>query len=138
MDVCGIYDHSLVCFYPTDRYNFKNYQYILALQFAIEEINGNPNLLPNISLGFDFYNVRFTEKFTLDNAFIWLTALVQRKYLPNYSCKKRNFTAALTGTSWITSAQIGTLLQLFKFPQVRKFGLWELRVSFLCSYFRCL
>ena len=116
------------------RYNFKNYQYILALQFAIDEINGNPNLLPNISLGFDFYNVRFTEKYTLDNAFIWLTALVNRKYFPNYNCKKRNFTAALTGTSWITSAQIGTLLQLFKFPQVRKFGLWELRVSSQCSY----
>ena len=117
-----------------NRYNFKNYQYILALNFAIEEINGNPSLLPNISLGFDFYNVRFTEKYTLDNAFIWLTALVHRKYFPNYNCKKRNFTAALTGTSWITSAQIGTLLQLFKFPQVRKFGLWELRVSSQCSY----
>ena len=88
VDVCGIYDHSLVCFYPTDRYNFKNYQYILALLFAIEEINGNHNLLPHISLGFDFYNVRFTEKETLDNAVIWLSALVQRKFLPNYNCKR--------------------------------------------------
>ena len=78
-------------------------------------------LLPNISLGFDFYNVRFTEKETLDNAVIWLSALVQRKFLPNYNCKKRNFTAALTGTTWKTSAQIGTLLQLFKFPQVGQF-----------------
>ncbi|XP_021004811.1 vomeronasal type-2 receptor 116-like [Mus caroli] len=52
------------------------------------------------------------------NAIIWLTAHVQRKVLPNYNCKKRNFTAALTGTSWITSAQIGTLLQLFRFPQI--------------------
>uniref|UniRef100_A0A8C6IN13 Vomeronasal 2, receptor 103 n=1 Tax=Mus spicilegus TaxID=10103 RepID=A0A8C6IN13_MUSSI len=100
------------------QYNFKNYKYILALQFAIEEINRNPNLLPNTSLGFDFYNVRFTEKYTLDNVLIWLTALVHRKYFPNYNCKKRNFTAALTGTSLIISAQIGTLLQLFKFPQI--------------------
>eukprot|EP00072_Mus_musculus_P003279 NP_001098010.1 vomeronasal receptor Vmn2r91 precursor [Mus musculus] len=100
------------------QYNFKNYRYILALLFAIEEINGNPNLLPNTSLGFDFYNVRFTEKDTLDNVFIWLSALVQRNYLPNYNCKKRNFTAALTGTSWKTSAQIGTLLQFLKFPQI--------------------
>ena len=118
-----------------NRYNYKNYQYILALQFAIEEINGNPNLLPNISLGFDFYNVRYIEKETLMNAVIWLTARVQTIILPNYNCKKRNFTAALRGTSWITSAQIGTLLQLFKFPQVRKFGLWELRISSLCLYF---
>ncbi|XP_028622271.1 vomeronasal type-2 receptor 116-like [Grammomys surdaster] len=100
------------------QYNFKNYQYILALLFAIEEINGNPNLLPNISLGFDFYNVRFIEKETLINTFIWLTAHVQRKVFPNYNCKKKKFSAALTGASWITSSQIGTLLHLYKFPQI--------------------
>ena len=131
-DIKAIFLLLILC--HLHRYNFKSYQYILALLFAIEEINGNPNLLPNISLGFDFYNVRFTEKDTLMNAGIWLTAHVERKVLPNYNCKKRNFTAALTGTSWITSAQIGTLLQLFKFPQVRKFGLSELRVSSPCSY----
>ncbi|NP_001098041.1 vomeronasal 2, receptor 109 precursor [Mus musculus] len=105
-------------------YNFKNYQYILALVFAIEEINGNPSLLPNISLGFDFYNVRFTEKETLMNACFWLISQGQKKILPNYNCAKRNFTAALTGTSWTTSAQIGTLLQLFKFPQL-SFGPYD-------------
>ena len=132
--VWHIWSSSYVFLWQLHRYNFKNYRYILALLFAIEEINGNPNLLPNISLGFDFYNVRFPGKYNLDITFSWLTALGQRNYFPNYNCKKRNFTAALTGTSWITSAQIGTLLQLFKFPQVRKFGLWELRVSSQCSY----
>uniref|UniRef100_A0A8C6IFK6 Vomeronasal 2, receptor 93 n=1 Tax=Mus spicilegus TaxID=10103 RepID=A0A8C6IFK6_MUSSI len=106
------------------QYNFKNYQYILALQFAIEEINGNPNLLPNISLGFDFYNVRFTEKDTLMNAGIWLTSHVHKMVFPNYTCGKKKFTAALTGSSWMASAQIGTLLHLFKFPQIT-FGPYE-------------
>ncbi|NP_001098042.1 vomeronasal receptor Vmn2r110 precursor [Mus musculus] len=106
------------------QYNFKNYQYILALVFAIEEINENPNLLPNISLGFDFYNVRFTEKETLMNVCFWLTGQGQKKILPNYNCAKNNFTTALTGTSWTTSAQIGTLLQLFKFPQL-SFGPYD-------------
>nr|XP_034348769.1 vomeronasal type-2 receptor 116-like isoform X2 [Arvicanthis niloticus] len=105
-------------------YNFRNYQYILALVFAIEEINGNPNILPNMSLGFDFYNVRFTEKDTLMNACFWLTAQGQKNILPNYNCDKRNCIAALTGTSWTTSAQIGTLLQLFKFPQL-SFGPYD-------------
>ncbi|KAM5187455.1 vomeronasal type-2 receptor 116-like [Callospermophilus lateralis] len=35
----------------------KNYQYVLALVFAIEEINRNPHLLPNMSLGYEFHNV---------------------------------------------------------------------------------
>ncbi|XP_032750525.1 vomeronasal type-2 receptor 116-like [Rattus rattus] len=106
------------------QYNFKNYQYIMVLVLAIEEINGNPNLLPNISLGFDFYNVRFTEKETLMNACIWITGQGQKNFLPNYNCSKRIFTVALTGTSWTTSAQIGTLLQLFKFPQL-SFGPYD-------------
>ena len=100
--------------------------------FAIEEINENPNLLPNISLGFDFYNVRFTEKETLMNVCFWLTGQGQKKILPNYNCAKNNFTTALTGTSWTTSAQIGTLLQLFKFPQVKNFSVWDLEIRYLC------
>ncbi|NP_001092934.1 vomeronasal 2 receptor, 8 [Rattus norvegicus] len=119
--------HSFLPYYYVDnylQYNFKNYQYILALIFAIEEINENPNLLSNISLGFDFYNVRFTEKDTLMNACIWLTAHREKYILPNYKCGKKHFTAALTGTSWTTSAQMGTLFQLFKFPQL-SFGPYD-------------
>ncbi|XP_021077007.1 vomeronasal type-2 receptor 116-like [Mus pahari] len=110
------------------QYNFKNYQYILALLFAIEEINGNPYILPNISLGFDFYNTKFTERDLLLYTCLWLTAHVEGRVIPNYNCKNRNLTAALTGSSWIKSAQIGTLLQLFKFPQIT-FGPYDTILS---------
>ncbi|XP_052025585.1 vomeronasal type-2 receptor 116-like [Apodemus sylvaticus] len=99
------------------QYKFKNYQFLLALLFAIEEINRNPHLLPNITLGFDFYNVRFTEKSILEGPLTWLTMLPYA--VPNYSCKNKSKSpAALTGTSWSTSAHIGTLLQLYKIPQL--------------------
>uniref|UniRef100_A0A8C8TNV7 Vomeronasal type-2 receptor 116-like n=1 Tax=Peromyscus maniculatus bairdii TaxID=230844 RepID=A0A8C8TNV7_PERMB len=99
------------------RYNFKIYHLVLALVFAIEEINRNPHLLPNISLGFDFYNVPYSEKNILMNPLIWLTGL-SSPYC-NYNCiKKRKSTAAITGPSWAKSAHIGTLLQLYKFPQL--------------------
>ncbi|EDL99783.1 rCG64316 [Rattus norvegicus] len=58
------------------------------------------------------------------NVGIWITAQGQKKILSNYNCDKRNFTSAFTGTSWTTSAQIGTLLQLFKFPQL-SFGPYD-------------
>ncbi|OBS59356.1 hypothetical protein A6R68_09519, partial [Neotoma lepida] len=98
-------------------YNFKIHKLILALLFAIEEINRNPHLLPNISLGFDFYNVPFSERNILGNALIWLSGLSMS--ISNYNCvKERKSAAALTGLSWTRSAHIGTLLQLYKFPQL--------------------
>uniref|UniRef100_A0A8C6IKP9 Vomeronasal 2, receptor 106 n=1 Tax=Mus spicilegus TaxID=10103 RepID=A0A8C6IKP9_MUSSI len=129
--------HPFLPYYYIDnhiQYNFKNYQYILALLFAIEEINGNPNILPNISLGFDFYNVRFTEKDTLMNAFNWFTNRRKKKGLPNYNCNKEKISAALTGTSWTTSAQISTLFQLFKFPQL-SYGPYDPILSDRSQYF---
>uniref|UniRef100_A0A6I8QL48 G-protein coupled receptors family 3 profile domain-containing protein n=1 Tax=Xenopus tropicalis TaxID=8364 RepID=A0A6I8QL48_XENTR len=36
--------------------NFVNFQQLQALIFAVEEINNNPNILPNITLGFQAYD----------------------------------------------------------------------------------
>ncbi|XP_012891441.1 PREDICTED: LOW QUALITY PROTEIN: vomeronasal type-2 receptor 116-like [Dipodomys ordii] len=96
---------------------FKNYQYVLALAFAIEEINKNPNLLHNLTLGFDVYDVHFNAWTMFKNPFICLFG----KYkIPNYSCVRGSSSIAiLTGPSGVTSDQIGTLLGLYRFPQVR-------------------
>jgi hypothetical protein len=86
--------------------------------FAIEEIFKNPCLLHNMSLGFDIYNVLHPEWKTSWSPFIWLSGL--DKVIPNYTCRKESKSvASLTGSSWAISAQIGTLLELYKFPQVR-------------------
>ncbi|XP_069858173.1 vomeronasal type-2 receptor 116-like [Dipodomys merriami] len=98
------------------RFIFKNYQYVLALAFAIEEINKNPNLLHNLTLGFDVYDVHFNAWTMFKNPFICLFG----KYkIPNYSCVRGSSSIAiLTGPSGVTSDQIGTLLGLYRFPQV--------------------
>ncbi|XP_060232034.1 vomeronasal type-2 receptor 116-like [Meriones unguiculatus] len=98
-------------------YKFKNYQFVLSLVFAIEEINQNPNLLPNTTLGFDLYNVVLYETSILIVPSVWLTML--RQTLANYNCGLRRMSpAALTGTSWKISSQIGKLLKLYKIPQL--------------------
>nr|XP_034344804.1 vomeronasal type-2 receptor 116-like [Arvicanthis niloticus] len=97
--------------------NFKNYQIVLAMVYAIEEINRNPHILPNVSLGYDIYNVLFNEWFTLDRCITWMSG--PKKYVPNYTCKREmKSVAVLTGISWIISANIGTLLELYKYPQL--------------------
>ncbi|XP_051033182.1 vomeronasal type-2 receptor 116-like [Phodopus roborovskii] len=95
----------------------RNYQCILAMLFAIEEINSNPHLLPNTSLGFEIYNIPFGERFTLENLLPWLTGNIL--YIPNYTCaKKKKSVAVLTGMSWTISECFGTLLDIYKFPQL--------------------
>ncbi|XP_076780071.1 vomeronasal type-2 receptor 116-like [Arvicanthis niloticus] len=109
------YDPSYEILYI--QFNFKNYQIVLAMVYAIEEINRNPHILPNVSLGYDIYNVLFNEWWTLDRCITWLSG--PKKYVANYTCKREmKSVAVLTGVSRIISANIGTLLELYKYPQL--------------------
>ncbi|XP_026270717.2 LOW QUALITY PROTEIN: vomeronasal type-2 receptor 116-like [Urocitellus parryii] len=109
----------------TDWLQSRNYQYVLSLVFAIEEINRNPylTLLPNVSLGYEFHSVLHTDRRTLESSLTWLTGRV--KYIPNYTCRKESKSVAvITGHTWTSSAQIGILLQFYRFPQLT-FGPFE-------------
>ncbi|XP_012888984.1 PREDICTED: vomeronasal type-2 receptor 116-like [Dipodomys ordii] len=104
------------CYEYWPRLSVQNYQFVLALAFAVEEINKNPDLLPNMTLGFDIYNVDSRAQSTLENPFTWLSGHYN---IPNYTCmRESNSVVVLTGISGIISAQIGTLLELYKFPQL--------------------
>ncbi|ELW47502.1 Rap1 GTPase-GDP dissociation stimulator 1 [Tupaia chinensis] len=99
------------------RYQWKNYRYVLAFYFAIEQINKSPHLLPNLSLGYDFYNALPSDKRTLESALFLLTGGYQS--LPNYNCQiQKQPVAILAGNMPTFSAQVGTLLELYKSPQV--------------------
>uniref|UniRef100_H0WAK5 Vomeronasal type-2 receptor 116-like n=1 Tax=Cavia porcellus TaxID=10141 RepID=H0WAK5_CAVPO len=94
----------------------SNYQNYLAFTFAVEEINRNPHILPNVSLGYEFHNFIYSHWRILENSFLLVTG---QHEIPNYTCKKESKCAAvLTENPWDTSAQIGPLLKLYKFPQV--------------------
>ncbi|XP_042549959.1 vomeronasal type-2 receptor 116-like [Dipodomys spectabilis] len=95
--------------------NLKKYQLLLTLVLAVEEINKNRHLLPNMTLGFEIYSEHYKDTDMLEDPLIWLSG--KNKNNPNYTCRRDNKAlAALTGTS-STSVPIGTLLDLYKIPQ---------------------
>uniref|UniRef100_A0A803TPY6 G-protein coupled receptors family 3 profile domain-containing protein n=1 Tax=Anolis carolinensis TaxID=28377 RepID=A0A803TPY6_ANOCA len=63
----------------------ENYQHILALVFAINQINDNPYLLPNITLGFNLYDSHLNARWTY-NATMQLISQKNRLF-PNYRCE---------------------------------------------------
>ncbi|XP_040590006.1 vomeronasal type-2 receptor 116-like [Mesocricetus auratus] len=109
------------------EFKLRNYQSILAMMFAIKEINSNSYLLPNTTLGFMAQNVPSGQRYTLDSLFGILSG--SGHALPNYRCARDSMSAAiLTGPSWSISEYIGTLLDLYKFPQLT-FGPFDTTLS---------
>ncbi|XP_051018061.1 vomeronasal type-2 receptor 116-like [Acomys russatus] len=98
-------------------FRWKNYQYMLTLYFAIEEINKDSHLLPNVTLGFHIYNAFLSNLKTLEGPLMWLSG--RSEYICNYKCKTQHKAlGVLSGTMPEFSAAIGTLLELYKVPQV--------------------
>ncbi|XP_077169318.1 vomeronasal type-2 receptor 26-like [Paroedura picta] len=95
----------------------KNYQNNLALVFALKEINEDPNLLPNITLGFHIINSYFNARMTSKATMSWLSS--QRQFLPNFKCGALdNLIAVIGGLTSQISDNMGTILSMYKIPQL--------------------
>ncbi|KAK9397351.1 type-2 vomeronasal receptor [Crotalus adamanteus] len=94
----------------------KMYQHILALVFTVKEINRNPELLPNITLGFHIVNNYFPARITYKAMLSLLST--QQKFAPNFTCDlKKTFIAAIGGRMTETSFIMATVLANYKIPQ---------------------
>ncbi|XP_078234884.1 vomeronasal type-2 receptor 26-like [Pogona vitticeps] len=95
----------------------NNYQHILVLAFAVKEINGNPLLLPNLTLGFHIYDSYFNARSTYC-ATVLLTSTLER-FAPNYLCDhEKNLIAVIGGLDAATSFHVATILDIYKIAQV--------------------
>uniref|UniRef100_A0A8C5K7N4 Vomeronasal 2, receptor 118 n=1 Tax=Jaculus jaculus TaxID=51337 RepID=A0A8C5K7N4_JACJA len=93
----------------------KIYEFVLAMLFAIEEINRNPDLLPNVTLSFTLFGAHCDSTTTEVNS---LNLFSKYELInPNYICAMSSCDVILTGPSWTASTKIGTLLWLFNYPQ---------------------
>ncbi|XP_076783571.1 vomeronasal type-2 receptor 116-like [Arvicanthis niloticus] len=89
----------------------ENLKSALVLAFSMNEINGNPDLLPNMSLSFHFSADISDWESHLNNMIY--SSLQTHDILPNYFCGGDVCGVALTGLNWTTTARFYTILKNF-------------------------
>ncbi|XP_062992922.1 vomeronasal type-2 receptor 26-like [Elgaria multicarinata webbii] len=95
----------------------KHYQHILAFTFAVKEINETPQILPNITLGFQIYDSYDNARRTYHATMLLLTTL--ENVVPNYVCDIQNrLTAVIGGLDSEISLYVANILDTYKIPQL--------------------
>ncbi|XP_069482550.1 vomeronasal type-2 receptor 26-like [Ambystoma mexicanum] len=99
------------------RPSFRYFRHLMALVFATKEINNNPDILPNITLGYEIYDSCFSITSTILGTLSILSN--KREPVPNYSCRKKSILAGFIGDiSSVTSYEIAQLVKPYKYPQI--------------------
>lgn len=101
-------------FYTSLRFDKSR---ILRLIFTIQMVNEKPQLLQNLTLG---YNIHDNYLNTLRTSDVLLDILsTGEANLPNYSCGRQDkHLALLDETDRDISIQMSTLVDIYKIPQV--------------------
>ncbi|XP_069053745.1 extracellular calcium-sensing receptor-like isoform X1 [Lepisosteus oculatus] len=125
----GIFEIHFITVYPElsftakpeqlrcERFHFAGFQYAQSMAFAIEEINRDPALLPNITLGYRLYD----NCENLEVAIRVSTALISGEddSVTDYSCTGTPPVLAIVGDSASThSIAISRMVGLFRVPMV--------------------
>ncbi|KAM4677980.1 vomeronasal type-2 receptor 1-like [Discoglossus pictus] len=120
-----LYSEILFTSKPEDlkcqTFEFQNYQSMQALIFAVDEINANPDLLPNITLGFQIFDTCTVLRRAAEGT-LWMLSGGQES-VPNYSCYKGGPLAGVIGDSGSTrSILMAQIFGLYRCPQISYFS----------------
>ncbi|XP_060115613.1 vomeronasal type-2 receptor 26-like [Heteronotia binoei] len=105
---------------PVIRYELsatESHWLVLSFLFAIREVNRDPSLLPNVTLGYSIYENFGSVRMTYD-AMMDLASPGQAN-IPNYSCGRQNTVlAVLENAPTEISILISNVMGLRKIPQI--------------------
>ncbi|XP_054832615.1 vomeronasal type-2 receptor 26-like [Eublepharis macularius] len=131
---------------PLTRTEYStNTQYAIILSFllAIQEINQNPRILPNISLGYDIYDSYSNARLTYDGVLDLL--FMGKENIPNYQCGgEKTLLAVLDRAESKIPIHVSSVLGIYKIPLKNKRINWNMTMahdmlefgvkSFYCFY----
>ncbi|XP_040184613.1 vomeronasal type-2 receptor 26-like [Rana temporaria] len=93
------------------------YKDLLTFFFAIDEINKNPTMLPNITLGYHLYDSCAETRKAIKNTLQILSG--PGKMVPNFSCRERKKILGFIGDqSSATTTSIAQILGLYRYVQI--------------------
>ncbi|XP_030043874.1 vomeronasal type-2 receptor 26-like [Microcaecilia unicolor] len=107
------YPKTFVCNTRNIRYN----RHLLAFYFAIQEINQNAKMLPNITLGFNIYDSCSEAGVSLCGVLNILSG--EKEPVPGYRCHQQGQVVGFIGSpSSVTSLAIARLTAIYRYPQI--------------------
>ncbi|XP_069582991.1 vomeronasal type-2 receptor 26-like [Ranitomeya imitator] len=104
---------NYICLRPVPLY----YRYLLTFFFAIEEINQDQTILPNVSLGYHVYDSCADNKKAVKSVLQILSG--PKMTVPNYSCTGRRNVAGFIGDQGSsTTVSMAQILALYRYSQI--------------------
>ncbi|XP_029440339.1 extracellular calcium-sensing receptor-like [Rhinatrema bivittatum] len=100
-----------------EEFQTRYYRDILAIMFAIEEINQSDHLLPNHTLGFHILDSCFSEVNALQDTLLQLSG--GNLMLPNYKCEAHPALVGILGeVISAVSMVMARILGVYRIPQI--------------------
>ncbi|XP_075719766.1 extracellular calcium-sensing receptor-like [Rhinoderma darwinii] len=103
-----------------DSFDFRSFRWIRTMIYAIEDINNNTHLLPNISVGYAIYDTCDNIAEAVKQVFTLISGSgAEAKDVPNYQCQEKSALSAVIGESAsVISIAMARILGTYRYPQL--------------------
>ncbi|XP_029435489.1 extracellular calcium-sensing receptor-like [Rhinatrema bivittatum] len=98
-------------------FQVRSYREVLVFAFAVQQINHNPNILPNITLGFRIHDACLSRALTVASTMSLLSGTEEP--VPNYHCHASAPLSGVVGEAAPDiSVTMASLLGVYNIPQI--------------------